>query len=208
MNGDGIPDPLVGGGGVDWLVSLALKKHHDYQHAVGAWDGLTGAALPGWPRQVDDVSFLVAPSVADIDDDGDADALYASGGHFLYAWDAAGRIAKGFPKYTGGWSLSGPALGDIDGDGLLDVVAVTREGTLFAWSTKGRADQDVQWASNRHDAQNTGNYQTRLPKQAGAEENASGCCKGKSDGGSAWVVAPLLLLALRGRRPRRAAPHA
>ncbi len=204
LNADGLPDFVVGGATVDYLVSLPSFHRFDYQHAVGAWDSATGDAFIGFPKQVDDVSFLVAPSIADVSGDGTPDVLYGSGGYFLYAWDHTGRLADGWPKFTGGWILGAPAVGDIDGDGFLDVVVGTREGALFAWTTQGRADQDVQWAAVHHDARNTGNWHSALPEQAGPPDadQQGGCgCKG---GGDETGLAALLLLPLLLRRRRQA----
>ena len=205
MTGDGTPDIVIGGAGVDWLVSLALSTRYDFQHAVGAWNGTNGTSLPGFPRQVDDVSFLVAPTVADLTGDGVAEAAYTSGGFFVYAWDATGSLASGWPHFTGGWSIAGPSIGDVNGDGWLDVVVTTREGTLHAWSTQGRAGQDAQWPMPRHDAQNTGNYHTAIPAQAdpiltATENTSSGCCKGKNRGADAIWLLPVGLMALFRRR--------
>jgi hypothetical protein len=205
MTGDGTPDIVIGGAGVDWLVSLALSTRYDFQHAVGAWNGTNGTSLPGFPRQVDDVSFLVAPTVADLTGDGVPEAAYTSGGFFVYAWDATGSLASGWPHFTGGWSIAGPSIGDVNGDGWLDVVVTTREGTLHAWSTQGRAGQDAQWPMPRHDAQNTGNYHTAIPAQAdpiltATENTSSGCCKGKNRGADAIWLLPVGLMALFRRR--------
>ena len=156
--GDGLPDPIQGGAGALWLASLAMTQHYDFQHAVVAWSGVTGEVLPGWPRQIEDIQFFVAPAVADVSGDGNAEAIYGSGGYMLYAWDGEGQIADGWPKFTGHWILGAPAIGDIDGDGYVDVVISTREGWLFAWSTDGHADQQIGWGSIHHDNQNTGDY--------------------------------------------------
>jgi len=212
MDGDGLPDPLLGGTSTVALVALALSKWIDFQQPLGAWSGATGNFLPGFPRQVEDMQFLMAPAVADISGDGHAEAVYGSAGNLMHAWDALGVSPAGWPKDTGHWILGSPAIGDIDGDGYLDVVVSTREGFVFAWSTDGSADQDVQWASQFHDAQNTGNYHTTLPVQAGPPPTAedvdaavgdkdAGCCKG--DDSDAWLlVFPLGLLGL-GRRQRK-----
>ena len=209
MSGDGLPDIVLGGAGVDWLVSLALATRYDFQHAVGAWNGLNGESLPGFPRQVDDVSFLVAPTIADLTGDGVREAAYTSGGFFAYAWDATGELAPGWPHFTGGWSIAGPSIGDIDGDGYLDVVLTTREGAVHAWSTQGRAGQSLEWPMSRHDAQNTGNHQTPIPQQADppsvASAETSGCCKRKSRGADAVWLLPVSLFALF--RRRRAEPR-
>jgi len=203
MDGDGTPDLVLGGATPDYLLSVLVSDWQDYQHAVGAWSGKTGAMLPGWPRQVEDLQFLLAPAIADIDGDGDNDAVYGSAGYLVHAWDAQGDEVEGWPRFTGQWIMGSPAVGDIDGDGLLEVVASTREGYLFAWDTTGPADQAVSWQSMRHDAQNTGNFETPLPAQEGPELSSGGCCGGK-EGARAWLLAPLALgLGWRRRRQGR-----
>jgi len=199
---DGVLDPVMGGAGSFALVGLALTRAIDFQHVLGGWKGSTGEFFKGWPRQVEDFQFLVAPAIADISGDGWPEVVYASAGYLIHAWDRTGKSPEGWPKFTGQWLLGSPAVGDIDGDGWLDVVATTREGWLYAWSTKGRADQEIQWASLHHDPANTGNYETPLVTQAGPDEVATGCCKRSGAADQAWLVGPILLLA-SGRRKRR-----
>ena len=90
-----------------------------------------------------------------------------------------------------------------------------REGFVFAWGTRGPADAPVQWASQLHDPQNTGNFEVALPVQAGPPDSADdtdaggkdevgGCCDARGPGGrAAWVLAPLAVLALARRRSAR-----
>ncbi|MEC7240645.1 MAG: FG-GAP-like repeat-containing protein [Myxococcota bacterium] len=198
VNGDGVLDPVMGGAGTYAVISLALSTAIDFQHVLGGWDGATGEFLEGWPRQVEDFQFLVAPAIADVSGDGEPEVIYTSAGYVVGAWDASGRIPEGWPKFTGQWVLGSPAVGDITGDGYLDVVTTTREGWIFAWSTQGRADQPVQWASMHHDAQNTGNAHTDIPAQAGPA--AEGCCKSKQGPEHAWVLGPFLVFFLGRRR--------
>jgi hypothetical protein len=199
---DGVPDPVLGGAGVMYLLALPLKEWQDYHHALGAWSGATGEALPGFPRQIDDVAFLAAAAVADVSGDGAPEAIYGSGGYFAYAWDATGALAPGFPKFTGGWMIGSPAVGDVDGDGRVEVVVATREGWLFAWGTRGRADQAVQWSGARHDPANTSNYEVIVPPQLGPAGVSTGCCgKGGADSG-AWLLVPALWVVRRRRLGR------
>ena len=195
---DGVPDVFTGGAGTYALIGLALTTAIDFQHVLGGWSGASGEALVGWPKQVEDFQFLVAPAIADVDGDGDNDVIYGSAGYVVHAWDADGESAEGFPKFTGQWILGSPAVGDIDGDGYLDLLVSTREGFLFAWTTRGHADQVVQWASIHHDAANTGNYETELPRQIGPDLDvcaSEGCCcrsRRERREGLALLLIPLL----------------
>jgi Subtilase family/FG-GAP-like repeat len=205
LDGDGLPDYVCGGASALWLASLAVSQELDYQHGVGAWSGLTGEMFTGWPRQIEDIQFLMAPAIADVSGDGKPEVIYGSAGYLLHAWDVAGTEAAGWPKFTGNWLLGSPAVGDIDGDGYVDVVVTSREGWLYAWTTAGHADQAVQWQSLHHDAQNTGDYHHPLPKQQGpvlVADDESGCCK-RDGGDEAWLLLPLGLFGL-GRRRRSA----
>ena len=203
MNGDGVPDLVQGGVGTMFLISLPLVFHRDFQQPVAAWDGTSGEFLPGWPQQIEDLQFFMAPAIADISGDGAAEAIAVSGGSMVHAWDAAGVSPDGWPKLVGQWAIASPAVGDIDGDGYLDVVVATRMGFVFAWSTRGPADGVVEWASVHHDAANTGNYHTPLPIQQGPPDDLEppegGCCGGRGSVDSAWLLVPGLLLWRRRR---------
>lgn len=191
LDGDGTPDIVYGGSGVNWLVALPLALLYEHEHGVLAWSGKTAEVFPGFPRQIDDVSFFVGPAIADISGDGRPEVITTSGGHFMYAWNVDGQIAPGWPKFTGGWSVSGPSVGDVSGDGYLDVVLTTREGYLFAWSTLGDASANTHWPSPRHDPQNTGSWHSPLVAQAGPVPQATGptgCCrKDSSAAGLLWL---------------------
>ncbi len=206
MTGDGVPDYVIGAVGAYYLIALPLVVALDFQNVIAAWDGATGEMLPGWPRQIEDLQFLVAPAVADLDGDNKAEAIMGSAGYLLHAWDAAGDEPEGWPKFTGNWILGSPAVGDIDGDGYVEVVVSTREGRIFAWHTRGPADQDIGWAGIHHDPQNTGNHETPLVKQAGPppieDEDGKGCCEGQSAASLVWLGPPGVLWRRRRDRSR------
>jgi len=208
LDGDGLPDLMQGGAGALWIASLAMTQHYEFQHAVLAWSGVTGEIFEGWPRQIEDIQFLVAPAIADISGDGNTDVIYGSGGFMLYAWDVNGQVAEGWPKFTGHWILGSPAVGDIDGDGYLDVVVSTREGWLHAWSTEGHADQTIEWASLHHDAGNTGDHSLPIPSQEGppsvVEPGKEGCGCAATDGGQMGTWAWMAMICLVWRRRRLA----
>ncbi len=214
MDGDGKPDPLLGGASTLALLALASVEWRDFQQPVAAWSSAGGGFLPGFPRQLEDMQFLMAPAVADLTGDGHAEAIYGSAGGVLHAWNALGTAPVGWPKNTGHWILGSPAVGDINGDGYLDVVVSTREGYVFAWSTRGPADHPVEWANQFHDAANTGNYEVEIPVQAGPPEapddtladggsKEGGCCKNDDTAeGGLLLLLPLGLLGWRRRSAR------
>jgi MYXO-CTERM domain-containing protein len=203
MDGDGVRDIILGGGTPSFLISLAASREVEFDHAVGGWSGADGSFLPGWPRQNDDVAFLHAPGIADIDGDGRVEALYGSSGFFMNAWNAEGEVPAGWPKNVGGWMIGSPAIGDITGDGALEVLVTVRNGYVFAFSTTGSADQDVQWPMNHHDAFNSGNAHVPLLQQAGIpptiDDEETGCSCQSAPAPTALALLVLLLVPLRRR---------
>ncbi len=202
LDGDGLPDPILGGAGAYGITSLALTTALDFQQVVSAWSGVTGAFLPGWPRQIEDFQFLSAPAVVDLDGDGLREVIHGSGGGILHGWNHLGVAPLGWPHFTGQWILGSPGLGDLDGDGFLEVAVTTREGWLWVWSTSGRADQDIGWAGIHHDPQNTGNHEAPLGERAGPvfEEGCGGCASGAGSlRGGAWVLVLFGVMRRRGR---------
>jgi hypothetical protein len=209
LDADGRPDPILGGASTLALLALATTEWRDFQQPLAAWSSASGNFLPGFPRQLEDLQFLLAPAVADLNGDGHNESVYGSAGGVLHAWNALGTAPVGWPKNAGQWILGSPAIGDVDGDGYLDVVVSTREGYVFAWGTRGPADQQVEWASQFHDAANTGNYEVDIPVQAGPPPSVAaapagkntGCCKDDGTSGSGlFVLLPLGLLGWRRRR--------
>src|SRR5205823_2792289 len=127
---------------------------------VGAWNALTGTYDPGFPAQMNDLQFFNTPAVADVDGDGRADVLQGSAMYDLQAYGLGGLAPPGWPKFTGGWSVSTPVVGDLDGDGRVEVAMATREGNLFVWHAAGAACQAVEWPKYQHDLRNSGDAAT------------------------------------------------
>ena len=152
--------------GLGKLVDANLPAHQTpSENQLGVWDVTladgsvaSGQLSAAFPRLVNDLQFLTAPAVADIDGDGLPEALEGSGVYDLHAFDIQGREPSGWPKLTGGWTTATAAVGDIDGDGHLEVVTVTREGWLFVWKTTAAECSGTPWRKNHHDAWNTSNY--------------------------------------------------
>ncbi|MBN1655387.1 MAG: VCBS repeat-containing protein [Deltaproteobacteria bacterium] len=119
----------------------------------------------GWPVTTGDDQFS-APTLGDIDLDGEleivigslGEAIYmGTEGHLyselggegnVYVFDSDGYIAPGWPRPTQDWVFSAPALGDIDGDGVPEIITGTYryvldesegfgEGKVYAWHQDG-----------------------------------------------------------------------
>jgi hypothetical protein len=123
-----------------------------------AYQAGTGAALPGYPAEIQGLDFLGAPLIAPLDASGQGDLLTAGDSSALEGSGTGGTEVSGFPKFTTGWVLWSPAAGDLRSDGHTGVVAMTREGYLMAWRTPARATANDQWWTYHHDEWRTGRY--------------------------------------------------
>jgi hypothetical protein len=150
---------IMAGGSLSLVGSLGGNMSgRPFQQLLSMWSGATGHMMYGSPVPIEDYTFLVNETVADITGDGYPEVLLGTGGYFVRAVDACGCEAPNWPKFTDGWLIATPAVGDIDGDHSLEVVTGTRDGYLFAWKTPGTDKGVVQWESFHHDNGNTGNY--------------------------------------------------
>jgi hypothetical protein len=91
---------------------------------VYAWHADGGAAA-GWPVYAGADAGLEyicsSPALGDLDGDGIPEVMQATNG-WLYAWQADGSAADGWPQPVDSGNHSSPAIGDLDGDGLPEVV--------------------------------------------------------------------------------------
>jgi subtilisin family serine protease len=150
-------------------------KKPGFQHAVGAYDPSTGAALSTFPRQIEDWQFLSGPVIADVKGDGTHQVIEGSGGGFLHAFDPAsapvgaqnnlstslsryadGAEPTGFPVFTGGYITSTPTVGQLSATARVAVASVTRDGYLFLTETNGDPAGNDQWWHFHHDERNSG----------------------------------------------------
>ena len=207
-DGDSFLDVFASGSGIGYGTSWAAwNRRIDHDHLLlgysGALDGVASRPLPGFPRQMDDMQFMLSPVAADVSGDGLSDIIQGSTA-LVRGFDYLGNTLPGFPLFHGGWQMASSAIGDVDGDGYRDLVAATREGQLFAWRTEGKADSVVEWAMFGHDPARTGNYETPLPAQLGPPEEETEACSVSSlpGRGGVGVLALFALLGL-GRRHRR-----
>jgi hypothetical protein len=123
-----------------------------------AYQAGTGAAIPGYPAEIQGLDFLGAPLIADITGSGQGDLITAGDSSAIEGSGTGGGEVAGFPKFTAGWILWSPATGDLLSNRHTDLVAMTREGYLMAWRTPGRPTANDQWWSYHHDEWRTGRY--------------------------------------------------
>lgn len=200
LDQDGVPDPVVGVASTNYLFSLVSTRVLDHQHGVSAWSGASGQALTGFPRPIDSLGLLTGATIADVDLDPRPEVVATSSGHFVYAWNAEGELAEGFPLFHGGWALGGPLVTNTSNTLDVDVIATTREGAVFMWRMPTSTGQLGEWPHPRHDASRSGNAQTPLPTYTlEGEDSGCRCDTSGSTGGTIFLVGALLL-GLRRRR--------
>jgi hypothetical protein len=156
------PNVLAAGSGLGQFLDLGFVANqtpswfHLNAWSVNAGSSPGGSFLSGFPHPVNEYPFLTQPMAADIDGDGDNEAVIGTGGYDYQAIDSEGNLVSGWPKFTGGWNAATLAVGDWYGDGSQVAVAPNRRGWLFAWSTSGSVC-NAQWPKFNSDQQNTGN---------------------------------------------------
>jgi len=129
-----------------------------------------------WPYEVytsGPYRFASEPTIADLDNDGVAEVIFASWvekGSYqtgkLHILDYQGNpiheismpVAFGSPDWNG--VLAAPTLANIDGDADLEVVLNTAHSGFLAYDLPGTANARVLWGTGRGNYQRTGSYLT------------------------------------------------
>jgi hypothetical protein len=95
-------------------------------------------------------------SVADIDNDGNADVLFCTDEGDLYAYGTNGRIVSGFPVKAGPDSYSTPAIMNMSGK--FGIILYGGDGFLYAFRTGyDYIDENVYWKNYLKDKHNSNN---------------------------------------------------
>jgi hypothetical protein len=114
-------------------------------YRVHVWDH-TGKPLRGWPHRLANRgrAGYAEPVLADLTEDGLPEILIPTDQGFdgparVYALDARGRNAPGWPVKLPTRCNAGVAVGDLDADGLPEIVAATAgdNGWILAWDRRG-----------------------------------------------------------------------
>jgi len=162
------PNPVVADLDGDGQQELLYASYDGRIHAF--W--LDKAEHGSWPYAVytgGPYRFASEPVVADLDDDGHAEVLFASwvqkgsgATGKLHVLDYLGNrlhevdlpAAYGSPDWNG--ALAAPTLDDIDGDPDLEVVLNTAHSGFVAYDLPGTANARVLWGTGRGNYQRTG----------------------------------------------------
>ncbi|MFC1646608.1 FG-GAP-like repeat-containing protein, partial [Candidatus Omnitrophota bacterium] len=110
------------------------------------------------------IYFNSAPSVDDINDDGENEIIVGSASSSeLHAFDINGNDVAGFPKKIShdGYTqiLSTPSTCDIDNDGDVEVIVGGRDGKVHVWDLPADLNTGPrEWSMFQHDLRNTGHY--------------------------------------------------
>jgi uncharacterized repeat protein (TIGR01451 family) len=169
-----MPNPVAadldGDGNLEILYASYDGRVHAYwldKTEHGSWPYSVYNATDGF------LSFATEPVVADLDNDGKAEVIFASwtqkgSGHSgkLYILDYLGNplqivslpSAFGTPTPTWNGALAAPTLADIDGDGNLEVVLNTAHSGIVAYTLPGTSHARILWGTGRGNYQRTGSF--------------------------------------------------
>jgi uncharacterized repeat protein (TIGR01451 family) len=166
------PNPVVADLDGDGKKEIIYSSYDGRIHAF--W--LDKTEHHNWPYSVynaaeDFYRFASEPVVADLDNDGYAEVIFASWVEKgtdqtgkLHVLDHQGTplheidlpFAYGSPDWNG--ALAAPTLADIDDDADLEVVLNTAHSGLVAYDLPGTADARILWGTGRGNYQRTGSF--------------------------------------------------
>lgn len=159
------PNPVTADLDGDGLLEILYASYDGRLHAF--W--LDKSEHGNWPYTVNDPAegfyrFASEPAVADLNDDGRAEVIFASWAEKgtgatgrLHILDYLGNPLQEVdlpPAFSGDWNgaLAAPTLANIDGDPDLEVVLNTAHSGLVAYDLPGTAQARILWGTGR------GNY--------------------------------------------------
>lgn len=93
-----------------------------------------GVVLDNFPYSIPNVSSITSGvAVADLNSDGVAEVIFATGDGRVYAYSINGKVLDGFPLATGGRVRSTPAI--INSNGSFGILVYSEDGYLYGFKT-------------------------------------------------------------------------
>ncbi len=152
-----------------------LDSDGDYDLVIGAKDGITyvyentgDIHSPSWSIKSawnsPSVGTYAAPSLTDLDDDGDFDLLIGAYDGITYGFENTGSVTN--PSWTAKseWNVAdigsraGPALTDLDGDNDYDLVIGTSDGITYGYENTGNITSPIWTAKSAWNLADIGSY--------------------------------------------------
>ena len=100
---------------------------------------------------------VINPILADVDGDAEIEIIFPAL-EKIHAIKTAGKSALGFPLTLNNASSKRRTVcvADLDNNGKVEIIAAG-ENKIYVWETNGNPNR-IEWGSERHDPQNTGEY--------------------------------------------------
>lgn len=116
-----------------------------------------GNKLPGFPLDTHGSLLQNAPTIGDIDNDGNNELVAGSGIGMLFAWESDGKPVKTFPRLVTDRILSTATLTDLDKDGTIDIAVGQNDSQFFVFDLPSTYHpESIEWGMYRHDPQGSG----------------------------------------------------
>lgn len=154
LDGDGFPE-----------IFLSNRVVNKVNNKIYAWDheGSPLMALD-FPKDTLGTFFQNAPTIGDINGDGQKELVVGSSTGLLFAWDRFGNLVDTFPRVPGRDGIFTTAvMGDLDRDGDIEIMLGAQPphyqdgGVFYVWDLPGAYNPDaVDWGMYRHDPQGSG----------------------------------------------------
>ena len=124
--------PYVQVGLTDFVFNISMTniEGNDYQQQI-IEQILISYNQEGFPFDDLDTRIYSAPVIADVNDDGEQDIIFANFDGEIVAVSPIGEILDGFPVITGNQIWGAPAVADLDNDGEVEIVITSKDEHLY-----------------------------------------------------------------------------